>query len=365
MHPAQTTIAAVRWRELGPTVELIDQRQLPGELVLLRCTEPAQVIDAIRTLAVRGAPAIGVAAAYGIALGLCATGDIDRHVDALCDDFAATRPTAVNLFWAVAQMRDSVAHSAGLPTAQRHRRIVAAAHAIAVDDASCCAAMGRHGAALLPDRGGILTHCNTGSLATAGIGTALGVIRTAIADGKQLHVWIDETRPLLQGARLTAWECAQDGIAATLICDNMAGHALKTGRIAAAIVGADRIAANGDSANKIGTYPLAVLCAHHGVPLYIAAPTSTIDLQCPHGDAIPIEERAAQEVTHPLGVRFAADGVGVFNPAFDVAPASLIAAIITEEGVARPPFAVDLQAMVDRARLRRSAATAGAQAPQL
>lgn len=351
-----TRIAAVQWlAELGQ-LRLIDQRALPARLQHIDCAEAGAVMEAIRTLAVRGAPAIGVAAAYGICLGMAQASDFDGDLARLCVEFAATRPTAVNLFWAIDRMKAAGAASVGRPSAERWQLLLAAAHAIARDDAECCLAIGRHGAPLMPDHGGVLTHCNTGSLATAGIGTALGVIRTAIAGGKNLHVWMDETRPLLQGARLTAWECQQDGIDSTLLCDNMAGHLLKLGKVQAAIVGADRIAANGDSANKIGTYAVAVLCKHHGVPFYIAAPTSTVDLQCPDGGAIPIEQRHGDEVARPFGVPFAPAGVAVFNPAFDVAPAELIAGIVTEEGVARPPFAADLAAMVARAAARRQAA---------
>ena len=351
-----TAIAAVQWLAgPAPVVRLLDQRQLPATTAFLDCTTPEMVMDAIRTLAVRGAPAIGIAAAYGVAqlLILRPDGEFDDVMTQACARFAATRPTAVNLFWAIDRMWAAGQHSAGLPLPQRLAALVAEAQAIHANDAACCEAIGHPGAALLPHAGGVLTHCNTGALATGGIGTALGVIRTAIAQGKQLHVWMDETRPLLQGARLTAWECQQDGIASTLICDNMAGHVMRLGKIQAAIVGADRIAANGDSANKIGTYTVAVLCAHHQIPFYVAAPTSTIDLACPDGTAIPIEERDRREVTAPQGAQFAPPGVAVFNPAFDVAPAALIAGIITEIGVARPPFGPALHAMVQQAQARR------------
>ena len=321
---------------------------------------------AIRTLTVRGAPAIGIAAAYGVALAAqraVAAGGLDaRGLAALiaetCRHFAATRPTAVNLFWAIQRMRDAAAGAAGLAVGDQAARLVAVASQIHADDVQMCLAMGRHGAPLLPDAGGVITHCNTGGLATGGHGTALGVIRSGIAAGKRLHVWIDETRPLLQGARLTAWECAEDGIPATLITDNMAAHVLRLGHVQAAITGADRIARNGDSANKIGTYALAILCRHHGVPFYIAAPTSTVDIGCDSGAHIPIEERAAEEVTHLGGQAVAAAGVGVFNPAFDVVPAELIAGIVTEYGVATPPFHNDLVAMVAKARAHDAAAAA-------
>lgn len=353
MATVSSVLAPLSWLAQEPALRLLDQRALPTATEYLHCTAAEPVMQAIRTLAVRGAPAIGIAAAYGIVLGVRAGSDFDADLQDLCVRFAATRPTAVNLFWAIERMRTSGEHSVGQTRAERIAALQRQADLIAADDAACCAAIGRHGAPLLPEQGGVLTHCNAGALATGGIGTALGVIRTAVAEGKRLHVWVDETRPLLQGARLTAYEMAADGIPATLMCDNMAGHAMKLGHIQAAVVGADRIAANGDSANKIGTYAVAVLCAHHGIPFYVAAPTSTVDLQCPDGDHIVIEQRGAEEVTHPQGVRFAAEGTQVFNPAFDVATAELIAGIITEEGVARPPFVADLAAMVARARTRR------------
>lgn len=352
----------MQWLNNGgrPVVRLLDQTRLPTETVYLDCAQPEQVREAIRTLAVRGAPAIGVTAAYGIAqeLALAAqdglsSGGFDHALATSCQLFAATRPTAVNLFWAIDRMAAVGQRTAGNPVAVRVKALMAESEAIHRDDVQCCLDIGRHGAPLLPDTGGVLTHCNTGGLATGGHGTGLGVIRTALAMGKSLHVWIDETRPLLQGARLTAWECAQDGIPGTLICDNMAGWVMQQGRIQAAIVGADRIAANGDSANKIGTYTVSVLCKQHGIPFYVAAPTSTVDLACPSGAEIPIEERHPGEVTHPRGTPFAAAGVGVFNPAFDVAPAPLITAIITEEGVAYPPFSADLARFVAQAQARR------------
>lgn len=364
-HSQQFSSVAWQTGPAGPVVRLLDQTRLPAETAYLDCTEPEQVRQAIRDLAVRGAPAIGVAAAYGIAqelaisVGSSESAEFDRELAKSCEAFAGTRPTAVNLFWAIDRMREEGRRSAGRPTAERLAGLEQEAIAIHRDDIACCLAIGAHGAPLMPDQGSVLTHCNTGGLATGGHGTALGVIRSAIAAGKQIHVWVDETRPLLQGARLTAWECVQDGIPATLITDNMAGHVMKLGQVQAAIVGADRIALNGDSANKIGTYSVAVLCAHHGIPFYVAAPTSTIDLECPNGEAIPIEERKPSEVTEPQGVRFAPPGIAVFNPAFDVAPAQLIAGIITEEGVARPPFTADLQAMVARAKQRRDGARSG------
>ncbi|MSP90921.1 MAG: S-methyl-5-thioribose-1-phosphate isomerase [Myxococcales bacterium] len=362
-----SAVHAVQWLDAGPTVRLLDQRRLPAAEAYLDCTTESALQDAIRTLAVRGAPAIGIAAAYGVAQAMRQAADAGLRVDvgtatseafdacaaAVIARYAATRPTAVNLFWALDAMARCVRATAGVLPGPRAAALFAAARALHLDDAACCLAIGRHGAPLLLD-GGVITHCNTGALATGGIGTALGVVRTALAMGRRLHVYIDETRPLLQGARLTAWECQRDGIAATLLADSMAAVLLRAGRIQAAIVGADRIAANGDSANKIGTYGLAVLCRYHGVPFYVAAPTSTIDRTCPHGAAIPIEERQPDELTHVAGVRVAPAGVDVFNPAFDVTPAELIAGIVTEEGVARAPFAPDLEAMVTRAALRRA-----------
>jgi methylthioribose-1-phosphate isomerase len=359
---APAPIQAVIWHDAHdgrpPIVRVLDQRRLPASEVWLDCGDEATLQEAIRTLAVRGAPAIGVAAAYGVAQAMLAAGLRDRaarleHLRGVCERFAATRPTAVNLFWALDRMRQAGAVLADRSEADFQAGLVAAAKAIHADDIACCRAIGEHGAPLLPRHGGVITHCNAGALATGGHGTALGVIRTAVAAGHDLHVWVDETRPLLQGARLTAWECAHDGIPATLIADNMAGWVLKQGQATCAVVGADRIARNGDSANKIGSYALAVLCKHHGVPFYVAAPTSTVDLACGDGDAIPIEQRAPQEITHLHGQPVAATGVGVFNPAFDVVPHALIAAIVTEVGVARPPFADALTAMVARAERRR------------
>jgi methylthioribose-1-phosphate isomerase len=358
-------LQAVAWQDdpRQPVVRLLDQRKLPLQTEFLDLRQPDEVMEAIRTLTVRGAPAIGIAAAYGIAQAMVhATlaqqpippATFDAILSGVCSRFAATRPTAVNLFWAIDRMRAVGVATEDEPVVARVAALIAEAKAIHADDLQCCLDIGGHGAPLMPDRGGVLTHCNAGALATGGHGTALGVIRSAVALGKQLHVWVDETRPLLQGARLTAWEMVADGIPATLITDSMAAHVMKLGQVQAAVVGADRIARNGDSANKIGTYAVAILCKHHGIPFYVAAPTSTVDLGCASGEDIPIEERRADEVTAPQGVRFAAAGIDVFNPAFDVAPASLITAIITEEGVARPPFTADLQRMVAAAQRRRS-----------
>ena len=354
-----TTVA---WSDEGLVVRLLDQRALPNETIYLNCKQPDEVMEAIRTLTVRGAPAIGVTAGYGVAQSmLLAVRTKDLHANSYevlfsetCKRFAATRPTAVNLFWAIQRMQDAHTRSQGRGVLERAALLLVEAKAIHVEDIEMCLAMGRHGAAVMPDKGGVITHCNTGGLATSGQGTALGVIRSAVAAGKQIHVWIDETRPLLQGARLTAWECAQDGLPATLITDNMAAHVLKLGHVQAAITGADRIARNGDSANKIGTYGLAILCKYHNIPFYIAAPTSTVDLECVSGAHIPIEERKSEEVTHLGGQRIGAAGVEVFNPAFDVVPNELIAGIVTEHGIAKAPFEADLVAMVARARARHT-----------
>ena len=337
----------------GPIVALIDQRLLPSETVWHRYSDPEDVAQAITDMVVRGAPAIGITAAYGIAQAVA----LGLDFQASCERFAATRPTAVNLFWAIERLQKRAEQaertSSGLVAA-----LFAEALAIHAEDRAACLAMGEFGAALLPDSGGILTHCNTGALATGGQGTALGVIRSAVAAGKDLHVWVDETRPYLQGARLTAWECVTDNIPATLITDNMAAWMMRQGKVQAAIVGSDRIAANGDVANKIGTYGVAVLCRHHGIPFYVAAPTSTIDLACATGESIPIEQRTRREVTHMGGwlpatsrseIAIAPGAIAVVNPAFDVVPAELVTAIITERGVAHAPYLAALTAMVQQA----------------
>jgi methylthioribose-1-phosphate isomerase len=307
---------------------LLDQTRLPGERVERRYSEWPEMVDAIRSMVVRGAPAIGVAAAYGAAVA--ARGGRDRFHEA-CDGLAGARPTAVNLAWAIARMREVAADS-------RDDRLAAdlatAARRLHGEEVDRCHAIGDHGAALLPPAARVLTHCNAGALATGGYGTALGVIRSAHRRDPAVSVWVDETRPLLQGARLTAWELAQDGIAATLLADSMAGWLMAEGRVDAVVVGADRIAANGDAANKIGTYALSVLARAHGLPFYVAAPSSTIDPATASGRDIPIEHRDPGELA---GTR-AAPGVAVYNPAFDVTPAANITAIVTEHGVQRPPF---------------------------
>jgi methylthioribose-1-phosphate isomerase len=331
-------------------VVMIDQRKLPAEEVYVRCTTAAEVARAIKTMVIRGAPAIGVAAAYGIALGMrrsTATGTQKFAAEfyKICETMAETRPTAVNLFWAIERMKRVFAESAtaGESVDQIKDRLDREAGAIHDEDVESCRRMGAYGASVVPDDARILMHCNAGALATAGYGTALGVIRGAVEAGKQVAVFADETRPFLQGARLTAWELVRDGIDTTVITDNMAGSLMCHGRVNFVVVGADRIAANGDTANKIGTYPVAVLAREHGIPFYVAAPLSTIDLKTPDGSQIPIEERQAKEVTHIKGTQLAPDGAHVWNPAFDVTPHRLIAGIITERGICRPPYTESLR----------------------
>jgi methylthioribose-1-phosphate isomerase len=336
---ARNRFTTVGWHE--GRVRLIDQRQLPGQVVYLDCADHREVAEAIRNLSVRGAPAIGIAAAMGLALGARSiqTRDPDhflRELSRIADELAATRPTAVNLFWALDRMKRVAASGRNLGAALV-TRLIDESQAILDEDIAMNRAMGKIGAALIEGGDTILTHCNAGALATGGYGTALGVIRAAWEDGKKIRVIAGETRPVLQGARLTAWELMQDNIPVTLITDNMAGALMREGRIQRCIVGADRIAANGDVANKIGTYGVAVLARHHGIPFYVAAPTSTLDLSIPSGAHIPIEARDPREVTHVQGLaHIAPDGVDVANPAFDVTPADLITAIITEKGAFRP-----------------------------
>jgi methylthioribose-1-phosphate isomerase len=339
-------VETIQWTSDG--VVMIDQTRLPREQSYVTCTTYEEVADAIRSMVIRGAPAIGVAAAMGIALGVAqANGsDLDAQFEKVCDALARTRPTAVNLFWAIDRMRRVFAESRGLPLPQLRQRLIAEAQQIRLEDIAINQAIGRHGAPLVPDGKTVLTHCNAGALATAGYGTALGVIRAAISAGKKIDVFADETRPFLQGSRLTVWELQQDGIPATLITDNMAGHFLKSGRIGCVVVGADRIAANGDVANKIGTYSLAVLARENGIPFFVAAPISTLDLTLASGDDIPIEQRAASEVTHVFGVPVAPEGTLVQNPAFDVTPNRYVSAIITERGVARAPYGESLRAFI-------------------
>jgi len=338
----------------GDAVVMIDQRKLPGQEIYVRCRSAAEVARAIKSMVIRGAPAIGVAAALGLALGMrrsTATGTQKFAAEfyKLCELLAATRPTAVNLFWAIERMKRSFAQGAeaGESVDQIKDRLDREADSIHDEDVESCRAMGAYGAEVVPDEARILTHCNAGALATAGYGTALGVIRGAVEAGKQVTVFADETRPFLQGARLTAWELVRDGIDTTVITDNMAGALMLQGRVNFVVVGADRIAANGDTANKIGTYGVAVLARRHDIPFYVAAPLSTIDLQTPDGAHIPIEERNPKEVTHVGGVRLAPDGARIWNPAFDVTPSELIAGIITERGILRSPYTDSLKRAFD------------------
>ena len=330
-------------------VVMIDQRKLPAEEIYVRCRTAAEVARAIRTMVIRGAPAIGVAAAMGIALGMrtsAATGTqkFAAQFYKTCELMAATRPTAVNLFWAIERMKRSfaAAASAGESVEQIKDRLDCESQAIHDEDVASCRAMGAFGADVVPPGARILTHCNAGALATAGYGTALGVIRGAVEQGKQVTVVADETRPFLQGARLTAWELLREGIRTTVITDNMAGALMHQGGIDLVVVGADRIAANGDTANKIGTYGVAVLAREHGIPFYVAAPLSTIDLDTPEGQHIPIEERSAREVTHFGGDQLTPEGAIIWNPAFDITPHRFIAGIITERGICRAPYTESL-----------------------
>lgn len=333
-------IPTVEWKD--GTVRLLDQSRLPARVEFVECRDYRMVVQAIRELRVRGAPAIGVTAAMGVALGAQAV-KTDNHdefheaVVKICDELAATRPTAVNLFWAIERMKRVLNATRELPIAESKRRLIEESQRILEEDIALNKLIGRHGATLVQDGQTVLTHCNAGALATAGYGTALGVIRAAWEQGKKIRVFADETRPVLQGARLTVWELMQDSIPVTLITDNMAGSLMRQGRIHLCIVGADRIAANGDVANKIGTYSVAVLARAHRIPFYVAAPSSTIDLSTPSGDLIPIEERAPQEIVSVFGSPpIAPAGADVLNPAFDVTPAEYITAIITERGVFKP-----------------------------
>jgi methylthioribose-1-phosphate isomerase len=339
-------VETIQWTAEG--VVMIDQTRLPRETVFVTCRSYREVAEAIRGMVIRGAPAIGVAAAMGMALGVLGAdpAKLDAEMDEIAATLGATRPTAVNLFWAIDRMQRLYAQLRGRPVEEIRALMAGEAQRIRGEDIAINQAMGRHGAPLVPDGKTVLTHCNAGALATEGYGTALGVIRAAVAAGKKIDVFADETRPLLQGARLTAWELMQDGIPTTLITDNMAGHFLKSGRIGCVIVGADRIAANGDVANKIGTYTVAVLAKENGVPFYVAAPISTLDLTLPCGDGIPIEQRPAHEVTQVFGTPLAPAGVAVLNPAFDVTPARYVSAIITERGVARAPYQESLKSLV-------------------
>jgi methylthioribose-1-phosphate isomerase len=343
-----TNIDTIRWTDEG--VVMIDQTKLPSQVKFETCRNHRDVANAIRTMIIRGAPAIGVAGAMGVALGVAKAkaADLDTQFAQICSELRKTRPTAVNLGWAIDRMAAVYEEIRQLPLAQIRKRLIAEARRIREEDIAINKAMGRHGAPLLPDEGTVLTHCNAGALATAGYGTALGVIRAAVKAGKKIGVYADETRPFLQGARLTVWELQQSRIPVTLITDSMAGYYLKSKVISCVIVGADRIAANGDVANKIGTYGVAVLAKTNRIPFYVAAPISTLDLTLPDGTHIPIEERSAAEVTHLGGKRVAPEGTKVRNPAFDVTPHRYVTAIITERGVARTPYRQSLRALAGR-----------------
>ena len=347
-------IPTLEWTPEG--VNFLDQTKLPLEETYVLATDYKQVATVIRDMIVRGAPAIGVSAAMGVAIGIhrstaTTLPALNEEVAVICDTLAKTRPTAVNLFWGIAQVRDLYNELAAknTPIPEIKAAVVALGQRLYDEDIAACKQMGAHGAALLPKEGTVLTHCNAGALATCGYGTALGVIRGAIEAGHKIDVLADETRPFLQGARLTAWELMKDNIPTTVLCDNMSAYLMGKGRVQAVIVGADRIAANGDTANKIGTYGVSILAKEHGIPFYVAAPFNTIDLATAHGDDIPIEQRDAREVTHSNGKQMTPDGVGIENPAFDVTPAKYIAAIITERGVLRAPFAESIKAMAQQA----------------
>ena len=344
-------LPTINWT--GDTVVMIDQRKLPAAEVYVTCRTAQDVAKAIKTMVIRGAPAIGVAAAMGLALGMkrskaSGTKQFATEFQKLCDLLAGTRPTAVNLFWAIDRMKGAFAEEAqrGASVQEIADRLVREAQAIHDEDVQSCRDLGAHGATLVPETARILTHCNAGALATAGYGTALGVIRAAAEAGKRVVVMADETRPFLQGARLTAWELVRDGIETTVITDNMAGAMMRLGQVDMVVVGADRIAANGDVANKVGTYSVAVLAREHGIPFYVAAPISTVDLQTPDGSRIPIEERPDREVTHVGTARLTPPGAQIRNPAFDVTPARYVTAIITERGIARAPYESALAALV-------------------
>jgi methylthioribose-1-phosphate isomerase len=341
-------LPTIEWQ--ADAIVMVDQRKLPSAETYVRCTTANEVAKAIKTMVIRGAPAIGVAAAMGIALAMerskaTGTRQFAAEFQKTCDLMAATRPTAVNLFWAIERMKRCFSDTAlaGESVDQIKARLRAESQAIHDEDVASCRAIGANGASLVPADATILTHCNAGALATAGYGTALGVIRGAVAAGKRVRVLADETRPFLQGSRLTAWELVRDGIDTTVITDSMAGAIMRDGQIDLVVVGADRIAANGDTANKIGTYTVAVLAKEHGIPFYVAAPWSTVDLATADGSGIPIEERNAREVTHVGGSQLAPDGAHVRNPAFDVTPHRYITAIVTDRGVFRPPFAATLK----------------------
>ncbi|HXW05608.1 MAG TPA: S-methyl-5-thioribose-1-phosphate isomerase [Vicinamibacterales bacterium] len=341
-------LPTIDWQ--GDVIVMVDQRKLPGQEIYVRCRTAQEVARAIRTMVIRGAPAIGVSAAMGIALGMrrsTAKGTRQFAVEfqKICDMMAATRPTAVNLFWAIDRMKRTFAEGAqaGESTSELADRLEREARRIHDEDVASCRAMGSFGAGIVPDGARVLTHCNAGALATAGYGSALGVVRAAVEQGKKIAVFADETRPFLQGARLTAWELVREGISTTVITESMAGPLMRAGEIDLVVVGADRIAANGDTANKIGTYTVAVLAHEHKVPFYVAAPLSTVDLATPDGDQIPIEERDRREISHIGSSRLIPEGALIRNPAFDVTPHRYIAGIITERGIFRPPYVETLK----------------------
>jgi methylthioribose-1-phosphate isomerase len=345
-------LPTIDWK--GDAVVMIDQRKLPAQEVYVTCKTPNEVARAIKNMVIRGAPAIGVAAAMGIALGMrkskaAGTKQFAVELNKISALMAGTRPTAVNLFWAIDRMKRSFAAGvqAGESVDELKARLEREAIAIHDEDFESCRAMGKWGAEVVPANARILTHCNAGALATAGYGTALGVIRAAAEQGKVVQVFADETRPFLQGARLTAWELIRDHVPTTIITESMAGPLMRRGEVDFVVVGADRIAANGDFANKVGTYTVAMMAEAHGVPFYVAAPLSTIDLATPDGDAIPIEQRNAREITHVGSVQIAPEGAGVWNPAFDVTPHRLVTGIITERGIARPPYSETLRRLFD------------------
>ncbi|HVP53126.1 MAG TPA: S-methyl-5-thioribose-1-phosphate isomerase [Terriglobales bacterium] len=346
-------IKTIEWTDQG--IRLLDQTRLPAEEVYVTCQTWEEVADAIRRMIVRGAPAIGVAAGMGIALGARDAdaghvAELRRELEHICEEMGETRPTAVNLFWAIRRMQEKFEQCSELPVEKIRQELIAEAQRMYVEDLATNEAMSKQGATLLPSSGAVLTHCNAGALATVGgYGTALGVIRAAVEAGKKLTVYADETRPFLQGSRLTAWELMKDGIPTTVISDNMAGAMMRQGKIQAVVVGADRVAANGDVANKIGTYTVAVLAKEHGIPFYVAAPWSSVDMECPDGEHIPIEQRSAREVTHVGSLRIAPEGVRIENPAFDVTPARYVTAIITERGIARAPYTESLKRLAETA----------------
>jgi methylthioribose-1-phosphate isomerase len=342
---------SIKWH--SGKVRILDQRQLPNELVLLEISDHRGIVNAINNMSIRGAPAIGIAAAFGVVLSVWSADDTDRptfleRANTAIKEIKETRPTAKNLFWALERMRLVLTRNLNRPLGEIKKALLSEAQRILVDDIKRCENIGKYGAALLPDRAFVLTHCNAGALATGGYGTALGVIRAAIAAGKKIKVYADETRPLWQGARLTSFELLEDDIDVTLIVDSAAGAVMREGKINIVLVGADRIASNGDTANKIGTYSLAVLAKKHQIPFYVAAPLSTCDFDLPNGNSIPIEERDADEIRRIDSMLIAPEEVKVYNPAFDVTPNEFIDAIITERGIARPPFKTTLSELKNK-----------------